>query len=220
MWNKIRRFPGVAFRLFVGSEYGFTAEGNQQWYYTIALAISNILAWTYLPKCALIFTILSAIHLISVHLYGFNDWGFEERKYSVWYLVTHGIIFVVALFANWWWTILSSLILIAAYYIAPDCSGNNIFMKNPHSNGSEIAILFFNTLLMAIFIGVVSLLPTAKWIKIAIVVVAIILHPFIDMFACESVVINDTIEEAFDIVLNGDRYTQCEKNMEKDDNFS
>ena len=48
-------------RFIVGPEYGFTGEGSEQWYYTVAIAVNLMLTWWLRPDIALIFTILPII---------------------------------------------------------------------------------------------------------------------------------------------------------------
>lgn len=37
------------YRCVVGSEYGWFGEGNEQWYYFIALVINIMLTWQFRP---------------------------------------------------------------------------------------------------------------------------------------------------------------------------
>lgn len=53
----------IIIRSIVGSESGFTGEGNEQWYYSLSLAINLMLIWWLKPEIGLLFTILAVIHL-------------------------------------------------------------------------------------------------------------------------------------------------------------
>lgn len=211
---------GTMFRCVVGGEYGFFGEGNEQWYYTVALAISNILAWTYLPECALIFTILSAIHLISVHLYAFNNGWLNSKNYSVRYFVVHLILLIVGLITNWWWTILSSIITILAVIVAPDCVGESIlteYLNYKFKTGiklSKLDILLSHTILLALYVFVTFMIPTHLWVKIVMVVAALLLHVLVDLLSCECVIITDCTNEALDVVFHGDIETRMAKEMD------
>lgn len=178
------------FRLVVGYEEGINGEGVDQWYYTVGLAISCMLAWTYLPDIALTFTILSAIHLISVHVFGFIDLYDSKRYVSYIYLAIHIVLFIIGLITCWYWTLITSVITIVLTLIG---GAPNIFSFEWNNKFAMI----LNTILFFILIFVINLLPIAWWGKIIIKVVAIILHPIIDILEGECIVITDITEDAF-----------------------
>lgn len=177
------------FRLIVGYEEGINGEGLDQWYYTVGLAISCMLTWTYLPDVALIFTILSAIHLISVHVFGFMDLYDSKRYASYIYLAIHAVLFVIGLITCWYWTLITSIITIVLTLIG---GAPNIFCFE----WNEFAIIL-NTILFVILVFVINLLPIIWWGKLIIVIVAIVLHPIIDLFEGECIVITEITLDAF-----------------------
>ena len=184
------------FQCIVGSECGFTGEGNEQWYYTIALVINIMLTWITMPKIAIIFTILSIIHLITVFIYGYNDLGFENKIYSILYALVHLILIAIALFTSFYWTILTSGIVIIAVAIAPDCVGKNIFNQKTNSKQlSTIIALSSNTLIFVSFVVVTCMLSIVWWWKALIIASAILLHPFIDYLEDNCIVISDVTSD-------------------------
>ena len=73
--------------------------------------------------------------------------------------------------------------------LAPDCTGNNIFLEKP--NVDNRLLLLCNTIIFAVFVVVDLLLPISGWIKIIIISVAIIAHPIIDWLEGECIIISD-----------------------------
>lgn len=184
------------FQCIVGSECGFTGEGNEQWYYTIALVINIMLTWIMMPNIAIFFTILSMIHLITVFVYGYNDLGFENKIYSILYAIVHLILIVIAILTNIYWTILTSIIVIIAVAIAPDCCGKNILNQNTNSKQlSTIIALSSNTLIFISFVIVTSMLSIVWWGKVLMIASAILLHPFIDYLEDNCIVISDVTSD-------------------------
>lgn len=108
---------------------------------------------------------------------------------------------------NWKWTILTSLIVIVAYFIAPDCMGDNIFMRPPKEyivycgNENISAILVFHTILFAAFVFVALSLPISLWIRIIIIVICMILHPIIDFLEGECIIITDVTNESLEKIV-------------------
>lgn len=182
------------YRLLVGSEYGFTGEGNSQWYYTLALAINLMLVWWLCPEVGIVFTVLPVVHYIMVVYYGTEDLAQDSLLHSCIYFGVHAIMFIIATVVNIKWTIITSVITAVAVVIAPDDSGYNIFYRKSNED-SHIGLLF-NTIIFAAFVVVDFLLPIQLWIKIVILVSAMILHPFIDLIEGECIIITDVTDDA------------------------
>ena len=208
----------------VGPSYGFSGEGNEQWYYTLSLAINLMLLWCIKPEIALVFTILAVIHYITVFLYGFLDLGFDKPIFSYIYLGAHVIIILVAIFTNLLWTIITSAITVFMRFLAPDCTGDNIFHEEPwmvedtmpflskqnRDNASYrgfvpvrvIVPMLFNTAVFTAFVVIAFVLPINLIIKFVIIVAMMILHPIVDFFAGDCVVLPDTVEDAIDNIID------------------
>ena len=52
-----------AYRCIVGNEFGWIGEGNEQWYYFLALVINCMLTWWIKPELRIIFTVAAVIAL-------------------------------------------------------------------------------------------------------------------------------------------------------------
>lgn len=200
---------GKIFRCIVGDECGFFGEGNRQWYYTLALAISIMLAWMRLPhNVAVTFTILSAIHLISVHIYELTDLSFC-RSVSIAYINIQSIILTVALITHWKFSLMSILIMIIFLFIAPDEVGWNIFSRLfikssyalTYSKLESFIALSAHTIVFTIFIITVCQLPFLWWSKLLIIVAMIGLHPIIDYLEGECVDVIEAVEDIIDEIL-------------------
>lgn len=195
------------YRGIVGNEVGWTGEGNEQWYYFLALVINCMLTWWLKPELGIIFTVAAVIHYITVCVYGSAMLSDSSVLYSIAYYAIHTVIFIVCIFFNWKWTILTSLIVIVAYFIAPDCMGNNIFMRPPKEytiycgNKNISAILVFHTILFAAFVFVALSLPISLWIRIIIIVICMILHPIIDFLEGECIIITDVTNESLEKIV-------------------
>lgn len=184
------------YRFIVGSEYGFTGEGNEQWFYTLSLAINLMLVWWLKPEIALLFSVLAAIHYVTVFVYGYFDLTEKGKDYAATYFGIHVILAIIAIVADYKWAIITAIITVVAYFIAPDCTGNNIFLRG---NGLERGFpLIFNTIIFAAFIIIDLLLPIKLWVKILIIVMALIIHPIIDYFEGECVIISDVTCEVWE----------------------
>ncbi len=102
------------YRNIVGYEYGWSGEGNEQWYYSLALIINIMLTWWLKPELGIIFTVAAVIHYVTVCVYGcamLSDFGVW---YSIAYYTIHTLIFMVCCIFNWQWALLTSLIVIVA----------------------------------------------------------------------------------------------------------
>ena len=45
------------YRGIVGNEYGWNGEGNEQWYYFLALVMNCMLTWWLKPEIGILFTV-------------------------------------------------------------------------------------------------------------------------------------------------------------------
>lgn len=189
-------------RILVGSEFGFFAEGNEQWYYALALAINCMLAWIFLPIVALPFTIISAIHFLSVYAFYIYDYVRKPKIVSKIYLILHGILFVLGLCFNWWWTLLTSVIVMIAILFAPDCVGANIVIDYQSGRVNDKRILICHTIAMVIYIILTCMFAIPVWAKITMIIGAIILHFLIDFLEQEFLNVVDiarkVIRDVFD----------------------
>lgn len=197
----MRTILGNVLRLLVGSEYGFSAEGNELWYYTLALAINSMLGWIYVREVALLFTILSVMHLATVYIYGLNDLEDDSKYFSIGYFLIHAVLAIIALLTNWWWAIETAAITVFAVAIAPDCVGQNVFTGRKSGYYKGAIPLVFNTMVFVAFVVVTLMLTTYWWVKALIIVAAIILHPFIDYLESECVDIIDITGYAIDKIM-------------------
>ncbi len=195
------------YRGIVGNEFSWSGEGNEQWYYFLALVINNMLTWWLKPELGIVITVASVIHFITVFVYGVGDFAYNSVKYSIGYYAIHAIIFIVCILFDWKWTILTALIVVVAYLLAPDCMGNNIFMRPPkeyivYAGVKNIAaILLFHTILFTTFVVVALNLPLALWARIIIIVACMIVHPIIDFFEGECIIISDVTKDAYNKIM-------------------
>ena len=206
-YNKMKKILLNVYQGIVGSKFGFIGEGNEQWYYFLSLVINCMLAWWFKPEIAILFTIVSVIHFISVFIYGYFDLSeIKGRLASVVYFLIHVIILGVCFVVDWKFTLITSAISIIALLIAPDCTGNNIFMPGPqlvpkkhrvYYSPYDTKPLLFHTIIFVVFLAVTLLLPTKYWVKFIIIVGALILHPIIDILQGECIDISSVTGEAF-----------------------
>lgn len=195
------------YRGIVGNTVGWSGEGNEQWYYFLALVINLMLTWWLKPELGIIFTVFAVIHYVTVCVYGSAMLSDSSVWYSIAYYAIHTVIFIVCIFLNWKWTLLTSLIVIIAYFIAPDCMGNNIFMRQPKEytvycgNENIAAILVFHTILFVAFVVIALSLPISLWIRIIIIVICMILHPIIDFLEGECMIISDVTNESLEKIV-------------------
>ena len=191
------------YRGIVGNEFGWSGEGNEQWYYFLSLVINNMLTWWLKPELGIVITVASVIHFITVCAYAVGDLSYSSVWYSIGYYAIHAIIFIVCMLFDWKWTILTTVIVVVAYLLAPDDMGNNIFMRPPkdvigYGGVKNIAaILLFNTILFTVFVSIALNLPIALWARIIIIVACMILHPIIAFLEGECIIISDVTEEAY-----------------------
>ncbi|MBQ8043533.1 MAG: hypothetical protein IJ272_05215 [Clostridia bacterium] len=193
------------YQFIVGGKYGFTGEGNEQWYYTLALVINIMLVWWLCPEIGTIFSILASIHYLTVVYHGVfstDDIAYNNptRAYvrSYLYFGGHAVMFIIAAIVNIKWAIITSVITTVAVLIAPDCTGNNIFLRKPNVRNN--LPLLFNTIMFASFVLVDFLLPIRLWIKFVLLVIFMVLHPFIDFIEGECIIISDVTYEAWECI--------------------
>lgn len=187
------------YRRIVGSEYGFSGEGNEQWYYSLSLAINVMLIWWLNPEVALLFTILAAIHYLTVFVYGYFDLSDAGVTFSYAYLGIHAILFTIAILVSFKWAIITTAITTVTFLLAPDCTGNNIFIRDPYLH-NQLPLLF-HTIIFVAFVIIDFLLPIKLWIKLLLIIGAIVIHPVIDLLEGECVIISDVTYEAFDNIF-------------------
>lgn len=193
------------YRGIVGNEYGWSGEGNEQWYYFLALVMNCMLTWWLKPEIGILFTVFSVVHFAMMFPYEYffmDDFQSKSIVPQVVYFSIHLVMFVTSLIVNWPWTLITSSIVVIACLLAPDCTGNNVFMRPPKygiyfGNNDYIRILICHTIWFAMFVIITFLLPVSIWIKLAIIATCIILHPFIDFLEGECINISDITEEAF-----------------------
>lgn len=180
------------FRCIVGSEYGWTGEGNEQWYYFLALVINVMLTWWLKPELGIIFTAAAVIHYITVCVYDYFCFFASNVWYSIVYYLIHAALFIVCMLFSCKWALLTSAIVIVAYFLAPDCCGNNIF-----GTANIKSIFVLHTILFVAFVVIALNLPIALWIRITIIVACMVLHPIIDQLEGECMIISDATSDSF-----------------------
>ena len=187
------------YRCIVGGEYGFIGEGNEQWYYFLSLVMNLMLLWWLKPEIALMFTVLSVIHYVTVFVYGYFMLDSENVIFSYIYFGIHIILLILAIVTSFKWTVITAVITVVSILLAPDCTGNNIFLRVPNVTNS--LPLIFNTIIFVAFVVLDFMLPIELWIKILIIVGALIIHPVIDWFEGECVIISDVTSDAFGNIM-------------------
>lgn len=187
---------GTIYRCIVGPEFGFTGEGSEQWYYSLAIVMNLMLVWWLKPEIALIFTILAAIHYLTVVVYGFFDLEFASVNFAYAYAGINIALLLFAIVMNFSWAVITAGITVVALVLAPDCTGNNIFLRklNDHSK----LPLLFNTIIFGVFVGIDFLLPINVWIKLGIIGGALIIHPIIDWLEGEGIIISDVTRDVIE----------------------
>ena len=178
----MKKFFLNIYRCIVGPESGFTGEGNEQWYYFLSLVINLTLIWWQKPEIGLLFTILAVIHYVTVAYYGISG------SYD---------LLVIAMITSFKWAIITTIITIIAFFLAPDCTGNNIFLRK---KSYSILTLLFNTMIFAAFVIIVFLLPIILWTKLLMIIGALVIHPVIDYLEGECIIISDVTYGIFEII--------------------
>ena len=160
-------------RGIVGAEYGFTEEGNEQWYY-----------------------------FVTVYIYGYLMLSEESVVYSYLYYATHLFLLIMALLTNFGWAVITTLITLLAVSMAPDCTGINYYIRDDEiSSNNPKLLLIFNTIIFIAFVVVDFLLPIKLWIKLAIIVGMLLLHPLIDYLEGKGIIISDCTADSIDVIM-------------------
>ena len=189
-------FIGIL-RLIVGPEFGYIGEGNSQWYYIVALAISVMLSWMSDPKIAVPFTIFQGLHLASVIFYACtitqDSAPFKSKRYFVTtmaYCVLHIVIFTVAMTISIKYALIFTGIAVLLYEMAPDELGNNIFYRDKDMTSSSIPLVF-NCIVFLMLVAVTINLHVIWYGKLLIIIGFIILHVIVDYLEGECIIIKD-----------------------------
>lgn len=190
----------------VGAPYGWDGEGNEQWYYFLALVVNCMLTWWLKPELGILITICSVIHFAMTIIYGLGDLmdplcNDKCFTYSAIYFGIHLVMFITCMCFNWWWTLITSAIVIISFLIAPDCCGFNLLsslFNRTYGSGNDntTGIMILHTIWFVCFAIIALLLPISIWIRIAIIVVCMSLHRFIDLYEGDCVIISDLTDEA------------------------
>lgn len=188
------RFLGSVWRFIVGQEHGFGDEGIDQWYYTVAISISLMLTWWLKPEIALVFTILSVIHYLTVVLFGAFDLIENKVSYSYIYFGVHLVLLLVALFTNYMWALITMGIAVISYLLSIIDEYLSAWTRKIQSKQS----LLINTFVLIAFVIVDFLLPIKLWIRFAILASALVLHPLIDYTESFDIGILDTTADICD----------------------
>lgn len=184
---------GKIYRCIVGKENGFFyGEGNEQWYYTIALVICLMIKWIIEPEIVPILGILVITHYLLVAIYGYYELSETGALAISIFIGLQLAIFSIAFLLDFKWTIITIMATVFAILCAPDYSGHNIFFKRKVSSK---VLLLFNTIIFLIFIIVDFLLPVKLAIKFLFIVIALIFHPMIDYLGIENVLITNVAIE-------------------------
>lgn len=189
-------------KYIVGQEHGFGDAGIDQWYYTVGVAINIMLVWWLKPEVALVFTILSVIHYLTVIGFGFFDLIDENVIYSYIYLGIHLLLLLIAVLINYKWALFALVIAVIAYLLS---IVNESMCHTTWANLNEFSLLV-NTLVLVVFIIVDFLLPIALWLKFVILAITLVLHPLIDYIESLDIGILDTTTDIFDNIAGSLRY--------------
>lgn len=206
------------YKNIVGHPYGFSGEGNSQWYYFLSLVINNMLTWWLKPELGLLFTIVAVLHYGTVCIYGLADFFDSNIWYSAVYWLTHIAIFIICMIFSWKWTLLTSSMVIIFSLLAPDETGNNIFIRPPKVSPSKAIIIYlvdrniktillFHTIIFVVFVVIALNLPINFWLRIGIVLVCMALHPIIDIIQGEGICVSDVTMATFSRVINYFKYS-------------
>ncbi len=207
----------------VGFPTGFLKEGNEQWYYFLALVMSCMLTWWLKPQLGIVFTICAAMHFAVTIIYGLKELlDLTPHKkvmlYSILYFAISLAIFIICMIFSWSWTLITSAIAVVAFLIATDDMGSNFFMHPLiyTEDYNEVAILICHTVWFALFATITLLLPISIWIRLAIIIACIILHPLIDILEGECInVVETTVDSFYNIVDSFEKQKRSTTNEEK-----
>lgn len=186
----------------VGPVWGYSGEGNVEWYYFASLVINLMLIWRFGSEVLTVFMALAIAHFLIVTIYGYCNETFslinQSKIISYIYIAIQLIIIYIALYTSIKWTIITMIITIAAYYLAPDITAEFISFPSSH-NASFESISKRNITFFIILVLSILLAPTNLFIKLLIIVGMIMLHRVMDylesMLFCINEVTEDTICE-------------------------
>ena len=172
-----------------------------------------------MPKVALAFTILSAIHILTVNLYIVKESDLikNNKLFSRVYLSIHGILFLVGLIIKWWWAILSTFIIIISLLLAPNSVGSNILFEEEYKKNGKVNekhIMICHAVLMGIFSILVFILSIPFWIKVIIIFMAMLLHILVDRLSEDDIVITEITHDVFYDIFHKEEKTEI--NNEED----
>ncbi len=168
------------YRGIVGYEFGYLGAGNKLWYHFLSSVINCMLVWWLKPEIAHLFTFLFVSIFICV-LIGRHFNLPEEKSIFVIYYITSALIFLKP--NNWKFSVITYVIFAVAFLIAPDCTGNNIFMIALKKDGVQNKTpLLFHTIIFGAFLVVTLLMSTHYLVKIVIIVGVLISHIIIDLY--------------------------------------
>lgn len=183
-------------RYIVGDEYGFCGEGNEQWYYTVSLAINLMLMWWLKPEIALTFTILAVVHYATVAIWGYFEFDMDGRTTLSWvYGIINLAVMLVAGFTNIKWALITAGITLVSLAMAPDCVGENVFVHNVKEK-YHIQLLF-HTIIFAALVTVTFMLPIETMWKLIIISAMMVLHPICDWIEGECIVVTEVTYDNF-----------------------
>ena len=187
------------FRYVVGYEVGFVGEGCYQWYYTLYVAMTIMLAWRNYPSIASSFTIVFVIEYIVVCLYGFFMLVDHGVAFSAIYLLCLATTSIIRFAICWQLELISAAIGIIGVLIAPNESGQSFIFHFPEEQMRRALIP--NTMYFALFAYIAIILPVDAVTKIIIIFGAMLLHPLIDLSegACMSYI--DNFMDSFETLI-------------------
>ena len=186
------------YQCIVGFEVGIAGEGNEQWYYFLALVMDCMLTWWLKPELGILFTIVAVLHFITVCIYGYQELDYYSIWFSIGYYAIHLILLIICFLFNWSWTLITAALVVVGVLIAPDCTGMNIFLRKDYNfKGS----LFFHTIWFLAFVIITMLLPITLWIRLLIICACMALHPLIDYLQGECMIITDVTEDSLSAII-------------------
>ncbi len=194
-------------RFIVGPETGYTGEGNTQWYYIVALAISVMITWMTAPQIAIHYTVIAGLHLFGVVFYAYTITReatlYKTKKTFVTtmvYCALQIVLISVAITLSFWRGIIFTILAIILYLIAPDEFGNNIFYREDKDMSNSSIPLVFNCIAFFALIAIIINLPVGIIAKILIIVGFMILHYIVDRLAVEHINIKEVSSDVYTVL--------------------
>ena len=185
------------YSLIVGFPFGYSGEGNMQWYNFIALVIGGFATFSVHPNFLVVYTILVSIHLLAVFVYDYFNLEASLIGYSFGYVILHIMLFGICFFFYWKWALLLLSLNIFAFLSGSNSNGESVIVHGPplfsvtdeESNNYKVIIpllYFFHTLWFGFLTLVVYRSPISLKARIGIIIACIILHPIIDLLQGDS----------------------------------